>query len=114
MYYGAAHPNSGIQVLNFDLKTGALISLNDLFSPGSRKDLKKIVEKAFIKAWGGEDWDFTPRSGDFNLSENFSLERDGLHLYYNQYEIGPYAMGAPEVTIAWKEISKLLKENPYK
>ena len=114
MYYGAAHPNSGIQVLNFDLKTGALISLNDLFSPGSRKDLKKIVEKAFIKAWGGEDWDFTPRSGDFNLSENFSLERDGLHFYYNQYEIGPYAMGAPDVIISWKELTKLLKENPYK
>ena len=88
MYYGAAHP--------------------------SKKDLKRIVEKAFIKAWGGEDWDFTPRSGDFKLSENFSLENDGLHFYYNQYEIGPYAMGAPDVTIAWKEITKLLKENPYK
>ena len=112
--YRAAHPDNQTRVLNFDLKTGALIALNDLFSPGSNKDLKKIVEKAFIKDWGGEDWDFTPRSGDFKLSENFSLESDGLHFYYNQYEIGCYAMGAPDVTIAWKEITKLLKENPYK
>jgi len=107
MYYGAAHPGFEIEVLNFNLKTGELILLDELFTPVSKVKLKKIVEKTFIKKWGSEDWYFIPGSGNFKLSENFSIKKDGLHFYYNQYEIGCYAMGIPDVTIGWKQLSKI-------
>jgi hypothetical protein len=33
---------------------------------------------------------------------------------YNQYEIGPYAMGAPSFFFKkWSELKGVLKENPY-
>ena len=41
------------------------------------------------------------------IVENFSIKKDGLHFYYNHYEIGCYAMGIPDVTISWKQLSKL-------
>lgn len=110
---GAAHPANHIDIKNFDLKTGEIILLKDLFKPGYQKKLKMIVEKKFIKEFGSDDWDFTPRNGSFKLSDNFSIGKKGLSFIYNEYEIGPYSSGAPDVTISWKDLLPLMKENLY-
>lgn len=111
--YQAAHPGHGVRIFNFDLKTGATIKLSDLFIPGFENKLKRIVESAFIKNWGEDNWDFTKGNGSFYLSANFSIEKNGLVFSYNPYEIGVYAAGAPDVTIKWEQLKALLKENPY-
>lgn len=112
-YYGAAHPSMNLQILNFDLETGALIKLSDLFKPGFTEALKNIAEKQFIKQNGAEFWNFTPGNGDFELAKEFSITSKGLIFSYNQYEIGPYAAGMPEVVLSYSMLKHLFSENSY-
>ena len=112
-YYGAAHPTMNLQILNFNLETGAIILLSDLFKPRFNKALKNVVEKQFIKQNGDEFWNFTPGNGDFELAKQFSITSKGLVFSYNQYEIGPYAAGMPEVIIPYETIRELFSENSY-
>ena len=112
MVYMAAHPNSAMTILNFDLETGSTISIKDVLVENYMKSLKSIVMKKFIKSNGKDGWDFSNVT-NFKLSENIAIERKGLRFIYNQYEIGPYALGAPEVFVTWSELKDLVKENPY-
>ena len=112
-YYGAAHPSMQLTILNFDLRNGKIIQLSDIFKPGYGKPLKNLVEKQFIKQNGKSAWNFTPGNGDFELAEQFSITPQGLVFSYNQYEIGPYAAGMPEVIVSYNLISELFSKDSY-
>jgi hypothetical protein len=102
-----------LTILNFDLRNGKIIQLSDLFKPGYGKPLKNLVEKQFIKQNGKSAWNFTPGSGDFELADQFSITPQGLVFSYNQYEIGPYAAGMPEVIVSYNLISELFSKDSY-
>ena len=109
--YGAAHPSGSISNYNFDLRTGKKLQLDDLLKDGYKKELKRLGEKAFIKANGSSGWEFTPGRGDFFLPDNFSITKKGLRFTYGQYEIGPYAAGSPELLIRYDQISQFIQED---
>jgi hypothetical protein len=111
--YGAAHGSSGIVNHNFDLKTGKDLQLNDLLKEGYKKELKRLGEKIFLKTNGSEGWDFRPGKGDFFLPDNFSITKKGLLFTYGQYEIGPYAVGSPQVLIRYDQLLKFIPEDSY-
>ena len=71
--------------------------MSDIFKAGYGKELTKIAEKLFIRQNGYSDWDFSPGKGNFKLAQEFYLTENGIVFSYNQYEIGPYAAGMPEV-----------------
>jgi hypothetical protein len=112
MVYMAAHPNTNMTILNFDLETGSTISIKDVLVENYMKSLKSIVMKKFIKSNGKDGWEFSNLT-NFKLSENIAIERKGLRFIYNTYEISSYANGAPEVFITWSDLKDLVKENPY-
>jgi hypothetical protein len=112
-FYGAAHPSMVLDILNFNLETGNIIGLSDVFKPGYGKALKQLVEKQFIKQNGFADWNFTPRNGDFELANEFSISSKGIVFSYNQYEIGPYAAGMPEVIVPYSLIIELFAKDSY-
>ena len=112
-FYGAAHPSMLLDILNFNLETGNMIGLSDLLKQGYGKALKNLVEKQFIKQNGAADWNFTPRNGDFELANEFSISSKGIVFSYNQYEIGPYAAGMPEVIVPYNLISELFAKDSY-
>jgi hypothetical protein len=107
-FFGAAHPGSYLNYANFDITTGNIISLEDLFISDYKKELNQIAEKKFIQLFGTEGWDFTP--GNFNNTENYLITKSGLIFTFNQYEIGPYAAGSPTFLIPYKDIKHLLKD----
>lgn len=107
--FGAAHPSGQSTVLNFDAKSGNIISLNNLMLVDYTSRLNSIAEKLFIEENGKEGWDFKP--GKFRLCKDFAITNEGLRFYFDSYEIGPYAMGAPEVLIPYGAISDLIR--PY-
>ncbi len=45
----------------------------------------------------------------FKLSENYYLGQQGLILQYAEYEIGPYVVGLPRLTIPYAELQGILK-----
>lgn len=112
-FYSAAHPSMLLDILNFNLETGNAIGLSDVLKPGYGKALKNLVEKQFIKQNGTADWNFTPRNGDFELANEFSISSKGIVFSYNQYEIGPYAAGMPEVFVPYNLISELFAKDSY-
>jgi hypothetical protein len=39
----------------------------------------------------------------FEIAENFSVDKNGIHFLYNPYEITPYAVGDLEITISFAQ-----------
>jgi Protein of unknown function (DUF3298) len=107
--FGDAHPSSRSTYHNFDIRTGKEITLDELLTQEYETTLNQIAEKKFIETNGSDGWDF--EKGKFKLNRNFAITPSGLLFSYNQYEIGCYAMGAPEVFIAYNDIDNLIKPN---
>ena len=49
--------------------------------------------------------------GEFELNDNFEISEKGLTFLFNQYEIGPYAIGMPEIFIPYSKMKGLIKED---
>ena len=114
-YYalGAAHGQYGSSVLNVDLNTGNPIALKDLLVDNYKTALKSLAKRKFLSQNGNDGWWFLEGDQPFELPEVFSIRRKGITFYYQPYEIGPYAAGAPEVFLSIKDLGSLLKENPH-
>jgi hypothetical protein len=114
-YYalGAAHGSYTVQVLNFDLRDGNIITLNQLFYPNNMVKLTQFVKRKFMQQNEGEDWWFTSGDQPFQLAEVFALEPKGLRFIYQQYEVGPYVAGLPEVFLTKEELQAWMKPNDY-
>lgn len=106
---GAAHPMNSYKFFNYSLESGSMITLDQILIPNYSKKLNRVGEKKFIEQNGNLGWNFDP--GKFSLNENFSIKKGGLIFQFIPYEIGTYAMGAPEVYIPFSEIMDLIKPN---
>lgn len=114
-YYalGAAHGTNSVDVLNFDLQDGSLITLDRLIDFSKKNSLTALAKKKFLQQNEGDDWWFTSGEEPFTLPEVFVLERKGIRFIYQQYEIGPYAAGIPEVFLSKQDLMSYLKVNPF-
>lgn len=112
-YLGGAHPNSRQTYLNFNKKTGQLIKIEDFIT--NRELLLNLAEKQFREAYNLNPTQDLTAAGLFEnqlvLPQNFAITQEGLHLFYNPYEIGPYAAGTYEVNLPWTRLEDVLKEN---
>jgi len=115
-YLGGAHPNTIFTYASFDLATGKEITTADLFKPGYEKKLNKLGEKKFREFYQLDKNKSLNEQGfwfddGFKLNENFYITKAGIKFLFNQYEVGPYALGAPEVYFSFGEISDLLRDD---
>jgi len=110
-YTGGAHPNAMTTFLNFDRQTGALVHLDDIVA--DRKAFNLLAERKFRAARELDDsidlqeagffWE-----GGFQPPANFGFEKDGILLYYNPYEIAPYAAGPTTFSIRYSELETVV------
>ena len=112
-YLGGAHGSSSQQYANFDLTQGKQILLKDIVLPKQQAALEKAAYAVF-KAWVmesklAENMRDYEQAWKFHLSENFYLSEQGLVLQYAEYEIGPYVMGLPKLTLSYQDLDKILK-----
>ena len=116
--YGAAHPLTGCEGVNYSLTNTREITVDDLF----RKDsgyltalVPLIVKRLPIKPGevrGVAGWD-EPGFRKSALAalthpSYWTLSKDGLTLTFGQYEVAPYAEGMPEVKLSWTELKPFL------
>jgi len=110
MQAGRAHPYHVHQVLNFDLSTGKVLTLNDLFKPKTKylaiianvakqKLNEKLTDKWMI-AEGTQ-----PLAKNF---KNWNLENDGILITFDEYQVAPYASGAQEVEVSYADLKNML------
>ena len=113
-YQGAAHPNSGSETLNYDLKNGKQLKLSDLFKPGAKylaaiatycvADLKK---QASEKGLTEEEI----QKGAAAKSENYTgwtITKRGLGFNFDPYQVGPYASGQQSVVVPYSALKDLI------
>ena len=112
-YLGGAHGSSSQRYYNFDLKQKKQVQLNDIIAPNQKAALQQKAHEAF-RAWiieskladSVEEYE---QAWKFSLSDNFYLSNQGLILQYAEYEIGPYVVGLPRLTLPYDQLQSILK-----
>ena len=112
-YAGAAHPGAVLLTFTYDLGTGRRLALADLFTPGSPY-LAKLSElsRQLLAAQPGFDelQDFVV-PGTEPTAENFAgwtVTDQDLVITFAEYQVAPYAMGMPHVSIPFASLRTLL------
>lgn len=113
-YGGGAHSINQTIVRNFNVKTGKLIQLDDLFKPGYKPNLCELITKKCIKQFDVNDFDALKekgvfRDGDVYVSENFILGDDDIVFIYCEDEIAPHSIGEIRIEIDKDELESQLK-----
>ncbi|MBR1687657.1 MAG: DUF3298 domain-containing protein [Prevotella sp.] len=113
-FEGGAHGINQLLTLNFDVKTGKLLTLRDVFVKGYETPLNELLLEALEKHVGVTDLKGLREndylySMDIFASEHFILGEDGITFVYNPYEIAPYAKGKTELTLSYDALKDLLQ-----
>lgn len=112
-YLGGAHGSSAQDYYNFDLKKQTLVSLDDLLLPNQKTALNRLAHDAFrtwvIDSKLANNVAEYEQGWKFSLSDNYYLGTDGLILQYSEYEIGPYVVGLPRLTLPYAQLQNILK-----
>ena len=102
-----AHPMHFKKSITGDLRTGKIYTLADLFTGGDYvEELSRFVAQKIEE-------DDVPTLIEFERispDQDFYLTEDALVLYYQLYDLYPYAWGFPEFRIPYEEIRSLLKD----
>ncbi|MCI0919936.1 DUF3298 and DUF4163 domain-containing protein [Sphingobacterium rhinopitheci] len=108
-YSGGAHGQHYTLYANFDLHRNQTIILEDILQKDKLKELTAIAEKHFRKQENiyekeSLSKDFFFEDGIFTLNDNFGFTKNSLIIYYNEYEIRPYADGPTILEIPYKDL----------
>lgn len=98
---GIAHGRHDCTCINYNLQTGARISLNDLFDSNSLDKMNKIVNERLTP----------PEYYSVGTIENFMMLPKGIQFVYNEYIAGPYGAGVIRVTVPLSKFRHLLKDS---
>ncbi len=114
---GMAHPAHLLTALNVDLRNGAVISLANLFAPGTNylqrlsdittADILDQIQKGeyvsspdFVSQTGGT----APNADNFQV---FGLSPAGLVIHFQDYQVGPGASGETQVVIPYSALKDI-------
>jgi hypothetical protein len=116
---GAAHPNSFVHAITYDLVSDkAIAGLEDIFE--SEKDYLKVLSdlsRENLKGTFADDFASvraTVEEGTLPEQKNFSefgIARGTFNLYFNPYQVAPYAVGVVEVKIPYDQLHEILRDD---
>lgn len=101
-YKGAAHPNAYMHGLVFDKATGKKLPLSYFVEMPPKDHLEGYVRSHVFKLYssGDKQIELEPSARITHISEEYTLdENDNIDLYYQQYELGAYAIGSPYIRL---------------
>lgn len=113
IYTGGAHGYETNRFLNFDKVKGVELYQEDLFN--NLGEFKAFAESLFrkqekISAEGSiNDTGFMFETENFYLPDNMGYTEDGIHLFYEPYEIASFADGPITLTIPYNEANPYIK-----
>ena len=112
MYTGGAHPNNTIHTVTYDKKKKQIVTISDLvniypdllniLSEESRKILKKYP--SFQTPYFQEDMLIEGTEPRLENFRNFTFSKDGLIIFFEQYQVAPYSFGKFEITIPYSKL----------
>ncbi len=115
-FTGGAHPNTVFTYTSFDTQTGKRITIADLIDSIKINSFLQLAENTFREAKNISRGKSLESAGfwfneGFYLPENFIITASGLTIFYNTYEIAPYALGTTELNIQLEKLEPFLAGN---
>lgn len=107
-YLGGAHPNTYLDTINVDLRTGQLLGLSDMFKAGSDylPRLNAIVAKQVAEQRQQEM--FFDKAIELKGTENFYItENAELVIVYPPYAVAPYAAGMVKFIVPINQVADI-------
>ena len=115
VYTGGAHGMTNQSFDIFNLKTGTMISFQDIFKSDAVKRLSDILTSQLRSDRHIPDSISLKEAGFFvdviKPGTNIYLNGSGIGFIYNQYEIAPYSVGISNIFIDYDQLNGVLKEN---
>ncbi len=110
-YLGGAHGMYTVEYHNYSLAGGCELSAADLFGEERMLPLAELIRRKIRTKYEAEDDEALAGKGFFpeyiDVTDNLRLTPDSVTFYFNPYEIGCYALGPVEVSVAQKEVQAL-------
>ncbi|MWV47526.1 DUF4163 domain-containing protein [Paenibacillus sp. HJL G12] len=99
-YSGGAHGGTYREGWTFSLKDGKRLELGDLMksSPDYKQKLDKLLKEKSKKDT------FPDVSAGLKAKPDFYVKEGGIAIFYQQYEIAPYAAGLPTYTFGFSDL----------
>lgn len=109
---GAAHPSAAVEYRHYDLKTNRWFQLKDLFTDEG-KGLTLVSEQILAEIEASDQaQDFWTEEGiHIRPDHAFTFIDGGIEVLFQQYEIGPYAMGMPSFQVAYGDLEPYLNKD---
>lgn len=107
---GAAHPGSAPYTLNYNLNTGKMIALADLFKPKS--NYLKLIANFSVAALKAQNRLTFPEGAQPTAENyaNWNLDHEGIIITFGEYQVGPYAEGPSDVYIPYTALGDALAD----
>lgn len=114
-YEWTFHPIVSFESVNYDLKAGRPLKLREIFKPEVKylPALSKLSRRELLELYQFSEADSWMKEGTAPLEKNFAawnISPEGIVISFADYQVGPYAMGASEVTIPFSDLGKLLRD----
>jgi hypothetical protein len=113
-YSGGAHGMTNISYDIIYLDNGRLLTYSDVFKEEGEEELAKILTAQLRKDYGIPKEVTLGEAGFFveevKPNRNIYVTGNGVGFLYNSYEIAPYAQGATNIFLEFKQIKDLVKK----
>ena len=111
-FWGAAHGMPTMSFSHCNLISGSFYKLSDLFiSKTDYKSLLGDIIRDQIKNSNKYDYVWPDSKIEINDSSIFSVDSLFLKIYFQPYEIAPYAAGFPEFKISYDKIIDIINKS---
>ena len=116
---GSAHPSHQTHILNYDIENGVVMRTEDLFASSSvalplvAKHIQEMAKANISDTTEKEEFDTMFLAGTLPTLENFrsiALSKEGLRVYFDEYQVAPYSRGGQEFLIPIDKIQNLLSK----
>jgi hypothetical protein len=117
-YYGGAHPNTALSSICFDLKTGLSVPLASFFTISEKEVAELMIKTVYDLTRTLKDETGTYLLYDCSEADvraafkpgNFYLNGKEIIIYFQPYDIAPYAAGLPQFPIPYADLADVLKQ----
>lgn len=116
LYSGGTHPNSIQTAWNLDITGQRILRLEDVIREDGAEQLAALVRASVDEKFHGvglfEDYAATIDSSMVygNMTPYWYLNDTGMVIFYNQYELGPYAAGIIKAELTYEDLQGILRE----
>lgn len=111
LYLGGAHGMPYAEYVLIDSKNKRRLTLDNLLIAAAKPKFEALAYEAY-KNWikdYTEDVAEYEKSWPFSMTDNVSLNDQGMVLKYQSYAIAPYAYGQPELVIPYNKLAGILR-----